>query len=265
MKRIHLFEFEDQAWFPDWIRVLMTRYIMTFHKMLGTADLLLPLVEKGLRYTNDKVILDLCSGSGGPMIEVTQNLKKLPQHKNLKLILSDLYPNLSAADRLIKDKNPGIEYITTSLDASNVDKELKGLRTMVSSLHHMKPNVAKQILKNAQESKQPILIFEISDNSPPIFLWWISIPIAFIITLFVTPMVRPMTWQQVVFTYVIPILPLFIAWDGAVSNARTYTLEDIEILIQGLSDENYHWEKGKIKGKGGNKVYLLGKPVILNL
>ncbi|WP_194973460.1 hypothetical protein [Aquiflexum lacus] len=264
MKRIHLFEFEDQAWFPDWIRVLMTRYIMTFHKMLGTADLLLPLVEKGLRYTNDKVILDLCSGSGGPMIEVTQNLKKLPEHKNLKLILSDLYPNLSAADQF-NNINPDIEYITTPLDASNVNQDLKGLRTMISSMHHMKPNVSRQILLNAKESNQPILIFEISDNGPPIFLWWLAIPFAFITTLFVTPMVRPMTWQQLVFTYIIPILPLFIAWDGAVSNARTYTLKDIDILIQGLSDENYQWEKGKIKGKGGNKVYLLGKPVNLNL
>jgi hypothetical protein len=131
---------------------------------------------------------------------------------------------------------------------------------MVSSMHHMKPNVARQILKNAKESNQPILIFEISDNSPPIFLWWLAIPIAFVTSLFVTPMVRPMSWKQVVFTYLIPILPLFIAWDGAVSNARTYTLEDMEILIQGQSDENYQWEKGKIKGKGGNKVYLLGIP-----
>jgi hypothetical protein len=74
-------------------------------------------------------------------------------------------------------------------------------------------------------------------------------------------MVRPMTWQQLVFTYLIPILPMFIAWDGAVSNARTYTLEDMGELIHGLSDETYTWEKGKVKGKGGNKLYLLGRPV----
>lgn len=262
MKRIQLFEFEDQAWFPDWIRVLMTRYIMTFHKMLGTADLLFPLVEKGLQHTNTKVILDLCSGSGGPMIEVAQNLKKSSESSDLKLILSDLYPNQSAADQFNKVNNQYIEYITTPVNASDVNTKLKGLRTMVSSMHHMKPNVARQILQNAKESNQPILVFEISDNSPPIFLWWLAIPIAFITTLLVTPMVRPMTWQQLVFTYIIPILPLFIAWDGAVSNARTYTLQDMEILIQGLSDENYQWEKGKIKGKGGNKVYLLGKSKI---
>lgn len=260
MKRIHLFEFEDQAWFPDWIRVLMTRYIMTFHKILGTADLLFPLVKKGLQQTGDNVILDLCSGSGGPMIEVVERLKKSEENKNLKLILSDLYPNHSAADQFNKNKNLGIEYITTSLDASNVDKDLKGLRTMVSSMHHMKPGSARQILLNAKESHQPILIFEISDNSQPIWIWWLAIPVAFVTTLFVTPMVRPLIWQQLVFTYLIPILPLFIAWDGAVSNARTYTLEDLDILLEGLSDDKYQWEKGKIKGKGGNKLYLLGKP-----
>ena len=95
MKRIHLFEFEDQAWFPDWIRVLMTRYIMTFHRMLGTADLLLPLVKRGLQYIDTNVILDLCSGSGGPMIEVAQKLRKFSESSDLKLILSDLYPNQS--------------------------------------------------------------------------------------------------------------------------------------------------------------------------
>jgi hypothetical protein len=54
-----------------------------------------------------------------------------------------------------------------------------------------------------------------------------------------------------------------IAWDGAVSNIRTYTLEDMEILTEELTTENYTWEKGKIKGKGGNNLYLLGKPSVV--
>jgi len=58
--------------------------------------------------------------------------------------------------------------------------------------------------------------------------------------------------QQMVFTYLVPILPLFIAWGGAVSNARTYTLEDMGELIQGLSGEKYSWDMEKLKGKEGN-------------
>ncbi|PRY89856.1 hypothetical protein [Mongoliibacter ruber] len=258
MKRIQLFEFEDQPWFPDWIRVLMTRYISNFHKLLDSANLMKPLIEKGLSHTKEKVILDLCSGNGGPMPDIFHDLQqKKPGHK---LLLSDLYPNKKAADKFNADTANNIQYLTTSLDATKVSPEIKGLRTMVSSLHHMKPEVAHEILSNAKISGQPILIYEISDNSPPIFLWWLAIPFALIATLILTPMIRPLSWQQVVFTYLIPILPLLIAWDGAVSNARTYTLEDMAQLIEGLSDEKYAWEMGKIDGKGGKKLFLLGKP-----
>ena len=37
MKRIHLFEFEDLPWFPNWLRTCMTRYIVTIHRLLGSA------------------------------------------------------------------------------------------------------------------------------------------------------------------------------------------------------------------------------------
>jgi len=43
----------------------------------------------------------------------------------------------------------------------------------------------------------------------------------------------------------------------------TYTLEDMEILTEELTTENYTWEKGKNKGKGGNNLYLLGKPSVV--
>lgn len=237
----------------------MTRYLQAFHQILKTESHLLPLVEKGLSYSPSPKIIDLCSGSGGPMIDVFKNLKKKDSHAGLKMTLTDLYPNQKAIRELKKEEN--LDYLEEAIDATKVNPQLEGLRTIVSGLHHMKPELAKQVLQNAKDNNQPILIFEISDNATPTFLWWLAFPVAFISSLFVTPLVRPMTWQQLVFTYLIPILPIFIAWDGAVSNVRTYTLEDMEELTQGLSDDQYQWEMGKIKGKGGNKLYLLGKPI----
>ena len=38
MKRMHLFEFEDLPWFPNGLRVLMTRYINTIHRILKSSD-----------------------------------------------------------------------------------------------------------------------------------------------------------------------------------------------------------------------------------
>jgi hypothetical protein len=58
-----------------------------------------------------------------------------------------------------------------------------------------------------------------------------------------------MSWQQLVFTYIIPIIQICFAWDGAVSNARTYTLSDLDKLLHGLETSTYRWEKGTIEGK----------------
>lgn len=231
------------------------------HKFLKSSDDLVPLIKRALKYSKNNTIVDLCSGSGGPMIEVFKDLAREKEKSNVKLILTDLFPNLEMAFKINDSAIKNLSYETTPVNASHVNTELTGVRTMVRSFHHMNPDTARQILINAKENKEPICIYEISDNSHPTFLWWMAIPIIFIMALFITPFVRPLTWKQVIFTYLIPIIPLCFAWDGAVSNVRTYTLEDLDILLEGLESEDYKWEKGKITTKA-NKIYLLGIPDI---
>ncbi len=260
MKRIHLFEFEDFKWFPSWLRDCMTNYIVAFHKILATHEQLAGIINKGLKHSKKKHVLDMCSGSGGPMLDVKQVLKD-KHNIDVKFSFSDLYPHKKFANKINAKNDPSLTYLTGSVNATKVDKKINGLRTMICSMHHMKPDIAKGILKDAKDDNQPICIYEISDNGFPIFLWWIAIPFGFIMTFLFTPLVRPFTWQQFTFTYLIPILPLMIAWDGAVSNARTYTINDMKILLEGLEDDtNYKWEMDSLKGKGGNKLYLLGLP-----
>lgn len=155
LKRIHLFEFEDLQWFPNWIRICMTRYIVAFHKILGTSQTLSGLLAKVLKSAEKPHIYDLCSGSGGPMQEVAEILKKDYGFTDLKISLSDLYPNPDAANKINKAGNAAVSYITTPVDATAVDKELKGVRTMICSLHHMKPEVARNILKDAKMPDNP--------------------------------------------------------------------------------------------------------------
>ncbi len=66
--------------------------------------------------------------------------------------------------------------------------------------------------------------------------------------LLITPFVRPLTLEQIIFTYLIPIIPFFFAWDGAVSNARTYTIEDMDILLEGIETKVSPWntKKGQV-------------------
>lgn len=257
MKRIHLFEFEDFNWFPNWLRICLTRMMVVMHKLLNTSDEMTDLVRKGLEHTENNAIIDLCSGSGGPMPEVQAMLKK--QGMDPSLIMTDLFPNLKYAESINKNNSSDFRYETEPVDAKDVKPEMKGLRTMVGSLHHMEPEIARAILKNAMEARQPFLAFEISDNSYPKALWWLAIPFNIISSLFVSAMARPYSFRQFLFTYLIPIIPITFAWDGAVSNARTYTLKDMDILLEGLQSDDYSWEKGVIKGKS-KKLYLLGLP-----
>ncbi|MGB1018089.1 MAG: hypothetical protein ACPGVH_03390 [Chitinophagales bacterium] len=258
MKRIHLFEIEDFSWFPHWMRTRLTRLINVMHRIIGTEKELTKLLKPLVEENESKLIVDLCSGSGGPMPDVVDNLIYKEDIEGLKLTLTDLYPDMSSAKKY--QKLDYVSYYTKPVNATNVKESLRGLRTMICSFHHMKPFDAKAILQSAQDDNTPIFIYEISDNSAPIFLWWIAIPINFIMCLFITPFVKPLSWQQLVFTYLIPIIPLAFAWDGAVSNARTYTLSDLDELLEGLGSNKYKWEKGTV-GDKIKKVYLIGKPI----
>ncbi len=133
MKRIHLFEFEDFKWFPNWIRISLTRLMVVMHKFLGTNQELAKLVSKALEYSSKPCIIDLCSGSGGPMIKLAQTLQDDYQIKVIDLILTDLYPDKELASIINQNDSPHISYLITPIDATNVPADLVGVRTMVCS------------------------------------------------------------------------------------------------------------------------------------
>lgn len=260
MKRFHLFEFEDQPWFPDWIRVLMTRYIVALHRLFGTAEEVADLIARALQRTGSRQINDLCSGHGGPYRDVLAALRARHGLADVRVTLSDLFPNPGVVASFNEQGDSGIHYREEPVDARAPADLGDGVRSMVCSLHHMRPDAVRAILSDAATARQPFLAFEISDNSSPRFLWWTAVPIGALMTLFLTPFVRPLTLRQVVFTYLIPILPFLIGWDGGVSNARTYCLADLEALLAEFPSEGYLWETGTLGEGPSKRLYLLGLP-----
>ncbi len=93
-----------------------------------------------------------------------------------------------------------------------------------------------------------------------------AIPIGFLLSLVMTLCVRPLNIKQLFWTYVIPVLPCLLAWDGAVSNARTYSKEDLEELLAEFPSEEYEWEIGRVKPRGLPipMLYILGLPKLTN-
>jgi hypothetical protein len=137
---------------------------------------------------------------------------------------------------------------------------------MVNSFHHMPPDQARGILASAQASGQPLLVYEMADNTIPFALWCLLLPVSLglvaITALLMTPFVRPLTARQLIFTYLIPIIPLAYAWDGQASLPRMYTQRDLDELLATLPRSSYRWEKGLARTASGRKLgtYLLGLP-----
>jgi len=266
MKRIQLFEFEDYPWFPQWLRTCMTNLIIVLHKMMGVSEVLGYLIARVLREQKLSKIIDLGSGSGGAMPEVLKFLHESPELEHVELIMTDLYPNVAITKKFNKNEDDKISYLETPVNATEIGQTPDGLKTMVNSFHHMPPNLARQILTSAEENRQAILIYEMAENKIPLLLWSILLPLSLFIVmlmvLFMTPFVRPLTWRQLLFTYLIPIIPICYAWDGQASLPRMYALKDVDELLEGLGKSNFYWEHGPAKNGSGKKLgtYIVGYP-----
>ncbi|MGW9685687.1 hypothetical protein [Flagellimonas sp. 2504JD1-5] len=255
MGRVHLFEFEDQKWFPNFLRDYGTDFLQFLSNKTKLYKPIIPVIEKGLKASGTNKIVDLGSGGGGGLLWLNSELKKT--HPNLKIVLTDYYPNIKAFE-YTKKQAENFEYITTSIDARNVPESLMGFRTQFLSLHHFKPKDARQILQNAMDSKSAIGVFEAQERSVPSILAMLFSPISVLLT---TPFIRPFKIGRLIFTYLIPIVPLFVLWDGVVSSLRTYSVEEMKTLVDGLKNmESYNWEIERIKSGPGVLLYLLGTP-----
>ncbi len=253
MGRIHLFEFEDQKWFPAFLRNYGTDFLQFLSNKTKMYRPIIPILKKGLDKTKTNTIVDLASGGGGGLIWLNSELKKdIP---DLKIILTDYFPNVPAF-KYTKRQADNFEYIETSVDAKQVPEDLKGLRTQFLSLHHFKPKDAQLILQNAINSESSIAIFECQERSLPSILAMLFSPLSVV---FVTPFIRPFKIGRIIFTYLIPIVPVFVLWDGIVSSLRTYSVKEMKALIAKLDGhEDYDWEVDRIKSGPSIVLYLLG-------
>ena len=260
MKRLHLFELEDQKWFPSLFRFYITDILQYKLTQFKIYDSIIPEIKQALMITKDNQIIDLCSGSGGPWLQIYPPLKS--DISSLTVILTDKYPNFTAFKRNSELSTYNLNFYSESVDVTNVPRELKGFRTLFSSFHHFTPDVAKQILQDAVDKGTGIGIFEFTDRN------WVNMIVKMLflgplLILLLTPFIRPFKFSRIFFTYILPLIPIFFVWDGLVSHWRTYTPEELEQMIQELKgQELYKWKIGQIKKKKLfiNITYLVSYP-----
>ncbi|KAA3439406.1 class I SAM-dependent methyltransferase [Rufibacter hautae] len=256
--RLHLFELEDQPWFPHVVRQGMMDVLRFMITALGIYKPVVPLLRKALAHTGQTQLVDLCSGAGGGIQQVWQELEKQAGQR-FTITLTDKYPNLEAYAFLADQTNGGLRFEQQPVDATAVPPVLKGFRTVFSAFHHFRPETATAILEDAVRQNQGIGVFEGAGKRwHELLLVWFVFPWA--ILLF-TPFIRPFTWRRLFFTYLVPLIPLGTMWDGTVSLLRLYTPAHLEKMVAAIHAPHYTWHIGRARHWSGTGVlYLVGYP-----
>lgn len=245
--RIHLFEWEDFSWFPKGLRDPMTDFLEFISHKSQMFQVVAPIIGQYMTHRKCKQITDLASGGGGPWRQLIPSLEEL--HPQFKVLLTDKYPNLKAFDKLASEFPNHVEYSREPVDLLNYKDTTNSLQTQFLSLHHFRPTQVEAIFRNAATHNQSILIVEGQERN---LLSLIAMLFSPINVLIMTPFIRPVTAGRIVFTYLIPLLPLLVLWDGVVSVLRTYKKSELENLAQKADPEGMlKWTYGRGKGLVG--------------
>lgn len=122
--------------------------------------------------------------------------------------------------RFLSAKTGGaISFLDTSIDAADVPLTLKGFRTNFSGFH-FDNSFAKSVLKNAVDARSGIGDFDSGNKN--IFAILAILVVHQVVFFFFTPFFRPFRFSRLFFTYIIPIIPFCIVWDGIVSIIHLY-------------------------------------------
>jgi hypothetical protein len=256
MKRRHLVELEDLPWWPRVFRDAATDYLATAIRIMKTYNGLAPRLAAALGRDGATRITDLCSGGGGPWVELLPALRA--RGADVSLCLSDKYPNTEAWAR-VAAKVPGVRGEAQSVEATEVPRRLDGFRTMFTAFHHFRPADARAILASAVRDRQGIAIAEATSRSPAALASMLLVPL---VVWVMTPAIRPFRWSRLFWTYLVPVVPAAIMFDGVVSCLRIYTPDEMGAMAHEVDGEEYDWEVGveHVAGSPAPIPYLIGVP-----
>jgi hypothetical protein len=254
MGRVHLFEFEDQPWFPRLIRSYMQDHLTFMGNLSGPAyQTFAEKLKTAMERMKQDTLLDLCSGSGGPARTVVRLLRAQGFEAHARL--SDLFPNVAAYQQLEKESGGILRGISAPVDAAHVPAELDGFRLIANGFHHFHPSLAKQVLADAVAKRQGIAVIEMVNRS---LFAFIGVFIGTIMVFLSAPFLKPFRLSRLVLTYLIPLVPLFLLWDGIVSCLRVYAPDELKSLVTQIDAPGYEWDIGTTRAGPGVATYLTG-------
>lgn len=218
-------QISNSKWFPGFLRGCMHEFMTWFVQRVNAAQPFLPVVEEGLKYTNGIVEVKMNVGAG-----------------------------FETLDPLVPAEIP-----RSHIEVNNFNAEQEGLYVFVNSFHQLDRIKAFEVLSTIARNNRPVVVLEGNNDSLwQVFGMVVIVPLTVLLT---APFVRPFRIERLVFTYLIPILPIVTCIDGFLALFKLYSPKDMEELVSTIPTRLYQWKSGKLdNGRGGKIIYLLGHP-----
>ncbi len=256
--RFQLFEFQDLAWLPRVWHELLTDidgFFAYFVRPYGALD---GRLRAALQRTGARAVVDLCSGTGWTSWTA---LRELPDGDggSLPVQLTDQHPRPGAWRRVKRRWGGPVGLVERPVDAAQVPAELDGFRTLFTAFHHFDRDQARAVLRDAATRGRGIAVFEYTERSVPI--WGPAVLLMPVFLWAFSPFIHPFRWTRLLWTYVIPVVPLLATWDALASCLRSYDPDELLALAEGIGGDGYTWESGRVRSRGLLRAtFLIGTP-----
>jgi hypothetical protein len=218
---------------------------------------IVPKIRAAMTASGTTNVLDLCSGGGGPWMT---RVGELARSGPVDVELSDLYPNIAAFEALKARSGGRLGYRREPVDVTDVPAALDGVRTLFNAFHHFPPDVATAILADAVRKRRAVVILEgINHRGAGLLFMPLQLPAI----LLLTPFVRPFRWSRLALTYLVPLIPFLVLFDGTMSMLRLYLEDELRELVARVPGaETFDWDIGVsgMKPGGLGLLHLVGVP-----
>ncbi|MBI3725970.1 hypothetical protein HY251_18740 [bacterium] len=253
MSRIHAFEWNDTARAPRFLRDAIVEALGLGLRWGHIYDEAGKELARFLERSRADSVLDLCTGTGEPVSIMLGALSRAGA-KAPRFLLSDLFPNVPSMERIRSRHPEHVEIVRESVDATAVPPAFdRPARTVFSAFHHFSPDLARKILADTVAKRRAIFILEGFPRSLlrllPVIPW---IALGALANPWIAGRGR---LAKIVFTYLIPLVPLAGAWDAVVSVLRVYSETELRALVEPLGG-GYAWEYREVRWS------LLGRAVV---
>jgi len=240
MRRLRLIEIHEQRWFPSELRTAVTDLLQFTLNLTRYHRAVAPLLKVALNTAETKCVVDLCSGAGGPWPDLLDAMKSA---EPVSVCLTDKYPNCASFERIQASSQKRVTFATKPIDAGCVPPELLGFRTLFNSFHHFQDGHAEHVLADAVRNGQGVALFEVSRRCPVTILATCLMGLAAFLFL---PFVRPFSFSLFAWTYLVPVLPFVMWFDGIVSCLRAHSLSELRELASQPVMRSHEWWCGTL-------------------